>query len=328
MASQGMLTIFSTTKPFRGNIGNIQRNAIRSWTLLQPRPEIIVIGNEPGTEDVCKEFGLRHVPEVLCNEFGTPLVCSLFALGQAHARFEIACYVNADIIFIQDFLDAVAAARNGTSNDFLLLGGRWNLRYVDPNLLDRPDRNEVLKAYASTHGVHDRRIAMDYFIFPRSFSWELPDFAIGRSAWDSWFPYHALRKGVPVIDGSNAITAIHQDHDYSHFYKQEASILHTAEGKQNMRLMGFGRRCLIASATLEITPHGLQRTNNRWKLLDDRLHEYELRLIYCLLSWKPYSSPLFFTLKAAKRGARWLGQRIHALLLARQRRRSGSLVSD
>lgn len=322
-----MLTIFTTTKPFRDHIGIIQRNAIRSWTRLQPCPEIVVIGNELGTKDLCEEFGLRHIPDVQCNEFGTPLVRSLFALGQAQAKFETICYVNADIIFVQDFMDAVAAARNGVQGDFLLLGGRWNLDRVDSALLDL-NRDEELKAYARTYGIHDRRIAMDYFIFPRNFNWELPGFAIGRSAWDSWFPYYALRKGIPVIDGSSAVTAIHQNHDYSHFHRGEASILHTAEGKQNMRLMGFGRRYLIASATLEITPNGLCRTHNRWKLLDDRLHEYELHLIYSLLSWKPYSSPLFYTLKVAKRGARWLYRKIYHLVFAREKRPARSLVSD
>lgn len=64
-----MLTIFSCPKPFRGHINIIQRNAIRSWTLLQARPEIILIGNEEGTAEVCKEFGLRHIPDVERNEY-------------------------------------------------------------------------------------------------------------------------------------------------------------------------------------------------------------------------------------------------------------------
>ena len=41
-----MLTIFSCPKPFRGHFGMIQRNAIRSWTLLKPTPDVILIGDE------------------------------------------------------------------------------------------------------------------------------------------------------------------------------------------------------------------------------------------------------------------------------------------
>jgi hypothetical protein len=33
---QEMLTFFTTAKPFRGHHGIIQRNALKSWTLLHP----------------------------------------------------------------------------------------------------------------------------------------------------------------------------------------------------------------------------------------------------------------------------------------------------
>jgi len=44
-----MLTLFALPKPFRGRNGIIQQNAIRSWTLLEPTPEIILFGDEFGT---------------------------------------------------------------------------------------------------------------------------------------------------------------------------------------------------------------------------------------------------------------------------------------
>ena len=59
-----MLTIFATPKPFRGHIAVIQRNAIRSWTLLRPACEIILMGNDEGTAEIAAEFGVRHVPEI------------------------------------------------------------------------------------------------------------------------------------------------------------------------------------------------------------------------------------------------------------------------
>jgi len=324
-----MLTIFSTTKPSRGHIAVIQRNAIRSWTLLQPRPEIILIGDEPGVRELCQEFNLRHLPEVERNEFGTPLVRSLFALGQAHATFETVCYVNADIIFLKDFLDAVDVSRKWARGEpFLLLGGRWNVERIDPELLDRPDRDAALKTYAAAHGFHDTRVPMDYFIFPKSATWELPDFAIGRNAWDSWFPYQARRKGVPVIDGSSVITAIHQNHDYAHFHRGEISILHTAEGKQNLRLIGFGRRYLISSANFKVTSNGLQPTRNRIRMLRDRLQEGELHLFYQLHRWWPYSAPLYLCLKSVKRGVKWFAHGAKALISMRQRRHSRSVRSE
>jgi hypothetical protein len=43
-----MLTIFSTPKPFHGHSGIIQRNALKSWTLLHPDVEVILFGIEDG----------------------------------------------------------------------------------------------------------------------------------------------------------------------------------------------------------------------------------------------------------------------------------------
>jgi hypothetical protein len=186
----------------------------------------------------------------------------------------------------------------------------------------------VLKTYAATHGFHDDRVAMDYFIFPKNFAWELPDFAIGRNAWDSWFPYQARRKGIPVIDGSPVITAIHQNHDYAHFLCGEISTLHTAEGKQNLRLIGFGRRYLISSAKLKITPSGLQPTRNRMRMLRDRLQEAELHVVFTLRRWLPYSAPLYMCLKGVKRGVKWFAHGAQALISVRQSWHSGSVRSE
>ena len=56
--------ILSTPKAFNGLFAVIQRNAIESWTRLEPRPEIILFGRDAGTAELCDELGLRHVPDV------------------------------------------------------------------------------------------------------------------------------------------------------------------------------------------------------------------------------------------------------------------------
>src|SRR5712691_10486867 len=71
LSEDAMLTIFATPKPFRGHIAVIQRNAIRSWTLLRPACEIILMGNDGGTADIAAEFGVRYVPDVARNTLGT-----------------------------------------------------------------------------------------------------------------------------------------------------------------------------------------------------------------------------------------------------------------
>jgi tetratricopeptide (TPR) repeat protein len=53
---------------------------------------------------------------------------------------------------------------------------------------------------------------MDYFVFKRGLWPNIPDFAIGRMAWDSWLVGSQIDAAGVVVDATEAITAIHQDH--------------------------------------------------------------------------------------------------------------------
>src|ERR1700740_1635085 len=98
-----MLTIFSTPKPFIGHVGMIQRNAIRSWQRLHPEVEVILVGDDAGTAEVCAELGVRHIPEVKRNKHGTKYLASVYDQAQHAARHAILCHVNCDIILMGDF---------------------------------------------------------------------------------------------------------------------------------------------------------------------------------------------------------------------------------
>jgi len=102
-----MLTIFSTPKPFRGHIGIIQRNAVASWKLLHPEVEVILFGADEGAAEICVELGLRYHPELDVREDGTKALGPLFSRAQQIARHDLMCYVNCDIILLQDFRRAL-----------------------------------------------------------------------------------------------------------------------------------------------------------------------------------------------------------------------------
>jgi hypothetical protein len=53
---------------------------------MEPRPEIILLGDDAGTADICAEFGLIHIPDVAQTPHGKPDVSDLFAKAQAAAR--------------------------------------------------------------------------------------------------------------------------------------------------------------------------------------------------------------------------------------------------
>jgi hypothetical protein len=70
--SHPLLTLLAMPKPFDGHIGIIQRNAITSWTQLNPRPEIFLFGEEHGTALIAAELQIGHLRDIHRNEFGTP----------------------------------------------------------------------------------------------------------------------------------------------------------------------------------------------------------------------------------------------------------------
>ena len=59
-----MITFFTTAKPFTGHSGVIQRNALKSWTLVAPDAEVILFGDEEGAAQTAQELGIRYVAEV------------------------------------------------------------------------------------------------------------------------------------------------------------------------------------------------------------------------------------------------------------------------
>src|SRR5215472_16468615 len=95
-----MLTLFATAKAFEGHSGIIQRNALKSWTLLHPDVEVILFGDDKGTAEIAAELGLRHEPYVERNELGTKRLDSMFGQAQKIARNDILCYVNCDIVIL------------------------------------------------------------------------------------------------------------------------------------------------------------------------------------------------------------------------------------
>ncbi len=275
-----MLTIFSTPKPFEGSAGVHQRNAITSWTLLRPRPHIMVLGDEPGASEICAEFDLLHVPEVERNGQGAPLVSDLFTQAQRLARGEVLCYVNSDIVLMNDFMEGfrqILAWRG--SRPFLAIGTRWNVSI--PELMDfSSDWEKRLCRAVEGDGEASGPGTIDYFVFSRDLYGPIPPFAVGRPYWDPWMVYAAWKIGALVIDITASVTAVHQRHDYGHYPGGINRLYAGEEGRRNRALAGnaaisFGLRDATHVTTARgIQPAGRARGLRRWSLqrLRQRVH--------------------------------------------------------
>lgn len=232
-----MLTIFACPKPFQGRIAVIQRNAITSWSLLSPRPEVILLGDEEGAGEICKELGLRHIPLVARNSFGTPLLNGVFEQAHQSARYKLLCYVNADIILMSDFMLAVRRAQQ-LKGHFLLIGQRWDVDIQEPWDFAQTSWEEALRGYVLRRGHPHQRSGVDYFVFTAGLFDPIPPFALGRPAFDNWFIYRARSRWVPVIEASPVVMAVHQNHDYSHIPLGEEGFRNGYEARSNFALAG------------------------------------------------------------------------------------------
>src|SRR5260370_906360 len=71
-----MLTLYTIPKAFDEHIGIIQRNAIRSWTLLRPPCEVILFGDDAGTAEVAALLRGCRLPRIPKETVGyTPPLC-------------------------------------------------------------------------------------------------------------------------------------------------------------------------------------------------------------------------------------------------------------
>jgi hypothetical protein len=253
-----MLTLFTTAKPFRGHVGIIQRNALQSWKALHPGIEIILFDGNEGAAEAAQEFGLRHEPHVERNEWGTKRLDYLFARAQAIARHEILCYINCDIILMQDFWRAIERVR-AMHREFLMVGRRWDTDITAPLAFAHPGWQEDLRSLALRCGRKCTAEWIDYFAFSRGlYGPDMPPFVL-RVFWDNWLVWKALDSGKPVIDASRAVMAVHQNHDYSYHPQGKAGIWSGEEAGLNGQLAGGWRHLrTIADATAVLPPEKLK----------------------------------------------------------------------
>ncbi len=129
-----LLTLFSAPKPFtNSHIAMIQRNAIKSWTLL-PDVEVVLLGKEEGLAEAAQEFGVKHVPHVASNRNGPPFIMSMFEIARdasERSNSELLCIINADMILMSDFVEAAKQAVK-LKDKFVLLSQRWDYDVTTP----------------------------------------------------------------------------------------------------------------------------------------------------------------------------------------------------
>lgn len=292
------LTVFSIPKGFVDpHVSLIQRNALASWRSLGSDVEVLVMGDDPGVAQAAAEHGATHVGEPVKNEFGTPLLDWAFREAATRGSGELLCYVNADIILLDDFL---LAAWRLPRRAYLAVGQRWDCDIRTP--LDFSDDGAPiaddgvpLARWAHEHGRLDLGRGSDYFLYPRATDFGLPAFAVGRPGWDNWMMGRALQLRMPLIDMTQCTTVIHQNHDYGHVAARSGADWEGPEADRNRELGGWLEQYVHspANATHLLTPDGLFRARSS-RHLRARLEAF--------VALRPVAAPLRWLIRLVHRG--------------------------
>jgi len=258
--AQPLVTLFAIPKAFTGKNSIIQENAIRSWRSLEPIVEILLIGDDFGVAEAAQRLGVVHIPGVETNDQGTPLLSSAFRLAEEYSQAPLLMYSNCDIIYLDDFITTFEQlASQERFTEYLGIGRRIDLPVE--NLIDFQDKASVeqLEHRLPTEGKPATIVCKDYFIFPKGLFSDLPKFAVGRGNWDNWMVHTAKQRDIPVINLSQTLSAVHQEHDYTHAQQSRRECYATGrEARQNQQL-GGGRHLISGStSTWFLGKKGLQ----------------------------------------------------------------------
>jgi hypothetical protein len=294
-----MITFFTTAKPFRGHNGVAQRNALKSWRLLHPDFEVILFGSDEGAEEVSAELGLRHEPSVDQSAEKTRRADFMFRRAQEIARHDVLCYANCDIVLMSDFCHALWRVR-AAHPEFLMVGRRWDTEMQEPIDFKTGEWEDKIRQRALKEGRQQNGGWIDYFAFSRGLFADLPPLVVGRVYWDNWMVWKALENGCPVVDASEVVVAVHQNHDYSHHPDGKQGVWGDDEAKRNLDQAGGPSRLRsIGDATEVLRPEGLKKNRARHWVSFKRRAGAARRMLVC-----NYWHPVWFFLLDVSRPMR------------------------
>ena len=208
-----MITIFATPKNFKGIFNIIQNNALNSWRALSPEIQIIIFGDSKGSEEAADEINGEYIPDVRSSPRGVPYLSDLFYQAEKISKYPILVFINADIILPENFLAPIPIIERRFKK-FLMVGHRWNINLMDIVNFNDQKESEIFWKDAQKKSIKHACTGIDYFVFRKNSFTNLPDFAIGRPGFDNWILWNARRHFIPLIDVSNEVMALHQNHDY------------------------------------------------------------------------------------------------------------------
>jgi hypothetical protein len=263
-SSEKLISFLASPKGFSGNVGRIQRVAIASWLSAVPAGEVVLFGDAEGAEQAARETGAIHVRDIECTESGVPYFGAIAEWARRNARFDFEAYLNCDIALLPEFH---AGAGRFAGRQALVVGQRINLHEGERIPEGGPTLAWLGAVAARGKATLHPPAGSDYFIFPRGLWENLPPLVIGRAGYDNALIAFCLARGVPVVDATRLIAAIHQHHDYSHVGGGVDEVFAGEDARRNVEALGFRFVVSVADATFESSAAGERRSFSRGAFL-------------------------------------------------------------
>lgn len=208
------MIIFSSPKPFNKDTTSVQLSAIRSWALACPGVKIFLFGDQQAVRPICEREGWLYAGSLPVTERGGEILSTMFRGMSRQYPDEMLLYLNSDILLQHSFSRSLVGLEK-VPGPWLASCRRWCLPAWEGGA---KQGTELLKFLGSVenHGHYGPASALDLFLFRGLNLDSMPPFRIGHAGWDNWMIYHARMLGIPIIDLSPAILALHCRHDYSY----------------------------------------------------------------------------------------------------------------
>jgi hypothetical protein len=254
-----LLTLYAWPRSFADpHIATIQWNAIQSWLRLEPRPAVILFGNEEGVAETCSKLGLIHLPLPRSAAPESTPLSHLATQAERVNRTLFYGFTNSDILLTNSLMNALPVIRAKTPR--FLLGVRpWDVN-VTKRLDFGPGWEAELDRLVEAGNHLRERHSADLFVYPRGFLQSAPEVVAGRYYVDNALMWWTRRQKAWLIDGTPGILTCHQNHPYSHLGELRFSQHETPGAHWNLQCVG-GKMHLftLANATHHYTGESLRR---------------------------------------------------------------------
>ena len=187
-------------------------NTLRMLGRLRPRISPIVFTDDVIAIELALSANNSVLPITKTNVFGMPVLNQMFIKSMQYSDSFFYGYTNADMLYPKyDLIRNLAILqglieREELDENVLIIGRRTNVVETTVVQTDQDINNLVEKGRLYGPDAQDF-----FFVTKNSFDWHvIPDFVVGRTAYDNWLVDFAYHRDYSIIDLTQTLVAIHQ----------------------------------------------------------------------------------------------------------------------